>query len=95
VDATEQTWLQWFAMSGARPLQVEVRSDGELAVPTEDLIEALQLSAPPGGGRGRGFASRWVGTGSGATEAGEPSEAEAGALRSVSSDLNAGRTADF
>jgi hypothetical protein len=81
VDATEQTWLQWFAMSGVRPLQVEIRSDGGLAVPTKDLIEALHLSAPPGG--------------SGATAAGEPSKAEAGALRSVSSDLDTGRTADF
>jgi hypothetical protein len=94
-DATEQTWLQWFAMSGVRPLQVEVRPDGELAVPTNDLIEALHLSAPTGRGVRASAARRRAGIAPGATAAGEPSAAEAGPLQSVSSDLDTGRTAEL
>ena len=45
-EATEQAWLQWFAMSAVRPLQIAVGPDGEFTTPVERLMEALQLAAP-------------------------------------------------
>lgn len=45
-EATEQAWLQWFAMSAVRPLQIAVGPDGEFTAPVERLMEALQLAAP-------------------------------------------------
>lgn len=79
-EATEQAWLQWFAMSGVRPLQIAVEPGGEFAAPEERLMEALQLAAPGG---------------SNAMAVGASSGVKAGRFRLFRSDRGTGRTADF